>query len=202
MPSRKQKKVSVGGLTIIPASVTTTATVGGAAGTSMPGGAPVPTGPGAGPGAGPAPVPGAGPVPGANGVPFTQPPVPQVGGMDPVSGIILSMNSNPYIIGMFMLLLNLGGRFLSLELTKKQEAFLQAPWIRPIIFMTVVFMATRNIVVAFWLTVGFFFIIWVVANEHSPFCMIPEWCHKGHTEEKDNYMKNIQRMFSTAKVSE
>ena len=126
------------------------------------------------------------------GVP--QPPI-QVGGMDPFSSVIMSINSNPYIIGVFMLLLNLGGRFLSLELTKKQEAFLQASWIRPIIFMTVVFMATRNIVVAFWLTTLFFFIIWVVANEHSSFCLIPEWCNKAHEEEKTNYMKNIQRMF-------
>jgi hypothetical protein len=100
-----------------------------------------------------------------------------VGGtLDPISYGILWANTNPYIIGMFMLLLNLGGRFLTLELTKKQEAFLQGPYIRPLIFFTVIFIATRNLVVAFWVTLLFFFVIWVVANEHSRFCLIPGWC--------------------------
>lgn len=76
---------------------------------------------------------------------------------------------------MFMLLLNLGGRFLSLELTKKQEEFLQASWLRPLLFFTVVYIATRNLVAAFWTTLLFFFVIWVAANEHSPFCLIPSW---------------------------
>jgi len=127
-------------------------------------------------------------------VPNMPPPV-QMGGLDPLSVTIMTLNTNPYLIGIFMLLLNLGGRFLSLELTKKQEAFLQAPWIRPLIFFTVVFMATRNVVVAFWITVMLFFVIWVVANENSPFCMIPDWCGTNQQDEKINYLKNIQRMF-------
>jgi len=119
----------------------------------------------------------------------------QSGGLDPLSVTIMTLNTNPYLIGIFMLLLNLGGRFLSLELTKKQEAFLQAAWIRPLIFFTVVFMATRNVVVAFWVTALLFFVIWVVANENSPFCMIPDWCGTNHQDEKTNYLKNIERLF-------
>lgn len=116
--------------------------------------------------------------------------------MDPLSAGILWINTNPYIIGMFMLLLNLGGRFLALELTKKQEAFLQAAWVRPFIFFTVIFIATRNIVAAFWVTLLFFFIIWVVANENSPFCMIPGWCGDAKESEvaKDTYETNVQTL--------
>ena len=95
-----------------------------------------------------------------------------------------------------MLLLNLGGRFLSLELTKKQEAFLQAPWIRPLLFFTVIFIATRNLVVAFWVTILFFFVIWVVANENSPYCMIPSWCDSKHKEAGQTYMENVQKLAS------
>ena len=122
---------------------------------------------------------------------------PTVGGsLDPLSSAILMVNSNPYIIGLFMLLLNLGGRFLSLELTKKQEAFLQAPWIRPLLFFTVIFIATRNLVVAFWVTILFFFVIWVVANENSPYCMIPSWCDSKHQEAGQTYMENVQKLAS------
>jgi hypothetical protein len=128
----------------------------------------------------------------------TQPPnaMPvQTGGLDPLSTAIMTFNTNPYLIGVFMILMNLGGRFLSLELTKKQEAIFQSAWIRPFIFFTVVFMATRNVVVAFWITLLLFFVLWVVANENSPFCMIPAWCGDADNKEKANYLKNIQRVF-------
>ena len=95
--------------------------------------------------------------------------------MDTLSMIISSLNTNPYLIGTLMLLLNLGGRFLSMELTKKQEEFLQQRWLRPLIFFTVIFVATRNLAVAFWMTLGLFLILWVVANEASPFCLVPGW---------------------------
>jgi len=140
------------------------------------------------------------PAPAAAG-PFPSPPpmpnlMPQSGAsLDPVSSLIMSANANPYIIGMFMLLLNLGGRFLALELTKKQEAFLSAPWIRPLIFFTVVFIATRNLVAAFWITMLFFFVIWVVANENSPYCMIPSWCDGEKAESATNiYERNVQKL--------
>ncbi len=118
---------------------------------------------------------------------------PEVGGnIDVLSTIIASLNTNPYLIGILMLLLNLGGRFLSFELTKKQEAFLQQAWLRPLIFFTVIFVATRNLAVAFWITIFFFFIIWIVANENSPFCLIPGWrkqtSEQNHT---DNYISNM-----------
>ena len=116
---------------------------------------------------------------------------PQMGGMDPVSGVIMWLNTNPYLIGMLMLLLNLGGRFLALELTKKQEAFLQAAWVRPAIFFTVIFIATRNLVAAFWVTLLFFFIIWVAANENSPFCMIPSWCGHDVKTPAEMYEANV-----------
>jgi hypothetical protein len=116
--------------------------------------------------------------------------------MDPLSNTIMWLNTNPYLVGMLMLLLNLGGRFLALELTKKQEAFLQGTWIRPFIFFTVIFVATRNLVAAFWITLLFFFIIWVAANENSPFCMIPSWC--GHDNKTPGivYEANISALNS------
>lgn len=140
------------------------------------------------------PVPGSPPTGFPQGPP--QGPMPQMGGMDTISSTIMMMNANPYMVGMFMLLLNLGGRFLALELTKKQEAFLQAPWLRPILFFTVIFVATRNLAAAFWVTCLFFFLIWVVANENSPFCMIPSWCGHKTEEETQNYLKNIQTLFT------
>ena len=75
--------------------------------------------------------------------------------MDGFSQLIMALNGNPYVIGVFMLFLNLGGRFLALELTKKQEEFMQQRWVRPLLFFTVIFIATRNLAAAFWITLLF-----------------------------------------------
>ena len=119
----------------------------------------------------------------------------QVGAADPLTSTILFVNTNPYIIGLFMLLLNLGGRFLSMELTKKQEEFLQSRWLRPFLFFTVIFIATRNLAAAFWVTILFFLIVWVIANENSPYCMIPSWCGHNIDVAKQNYEQNINKLF-------
>ena len=115
--------------------------------------------------------------------------------MEFVSQAITMASANPYIIGAFYLLMNLGGRYLPLELTKKQEAFLQWPYLRPILLFSVLFIATRNFVVAAVGTLAVFFILWVAANENSPYCMIPHWC--GHTVDADveKYKKNMKNLF-------
>jgi hypothetical protein len=68
--------------------------------------------------------------------------------ISPLDTFLQIFNTNPYFIGIMMLILNLGGRFISLEVTKKQEQFLQHPWVRRILIFTVLFVATRNIWVA------------------------------------------------------
>jgi hypothetical protein len=131
---------------------------------------------------------------GTPGVPPMPPSNMQMGGFDTISQTIMNLNSNPYIVGILMLFLNLGGRFLALELSKKQEEFLSQSWIRPMLFFTVIFIATRNLVVAFWVTVFFFVVIWVVANENSPYCLIPSWCGHNTESEKANYEKNVKKI--------
>jgi len=121
--------------------------------------------------------------------------------LEVIGQAITMASANPYIIGTFYLLMNLGGRYLSLELTKKQEAFLQWPYLRPILLFSVLFIATRNFVVATVGTLIVFFILWVAANENSPYCMIPHWC--GHTVDADiqTYKNNIKSLFGATAVA-
>ena len=90
--------------------------------------------------------------------------------MLPVPGIdilVSSINSNPYFIGVMMLLLNLGGRFLSLEVTKGQEQFLSNPTIRRFLLFVVLFVGTRNILVAAGMTVIIIIVLGYLLNENS-----------------------------------
>ena len=99
--------------------------------------------------------------------------------LSPIDGILQVFNTNPYFIGLMMLILNLGGRFISLEVTKKQEQFLQHPWIRRILIFTVLFVATRNIWVAFWMTLIVVIFLGYLFNENSSMCIFGPGGSKG-----------------------
>jgi len=94
---------------------------------------------------------------------------------DAISATLMTMGANPYVIGIFYMFLNLGGRFLSLELTKKQEQFLSQPYVRPFILFAVLFIATRNLAVAFYASLIILSVLWLFANENSMLCLIPSW---------------------------
>ena len=87
--------------------------------------------------------------------------------LSPLEAILGSFNGNLYFIGIMMLVLNLGGRFLAMEITKDQETFFQNPWVRRFLIFVVLFVATRNIIVAFWLTVVVVIVLGFLFNENS-----------------------------------
>jgi hypothetical protein len=91
--------------------------------------------------------------------------------MNPIESAVAIFNSNPYFIGVMMLILNLGGRFLILEVTKGQEQFFQNPWVRRALIFIVLFVATRNIVTAFWLTIIVVLVLGYLFNENSALCV-------------------------------
>jgi len=90
---------------------------------------------------------------------------------NPMDILMASINTNPYFIGIMMLLLNLGGRFLSLEITKEQEKILSKPAVRRFFLFAVLFVATRNIIVALGLTVIVVLVLGYLFNENSDLCL-------------------------------
>lgn len=100
-------------------------------------------------------------------------PISQVTGitLGPIEAAASIFNTNPYFIGLMMLILNLGGRFLALEITKEQEQFFQNPWVRRGLIFIVFFVATRSVIVAFWLTLIAILLIGYLFNENSSLCV-------------------------------
>lgn len=93
----------------------------------------------------------------------------EMGFINPLEMFINSLNTNPYFIGFMMLLLNLGGRFIGMEMSKEQEKTFQHPWIRKFFIFTVFFVATRNILVAAALTIVTLLLLAFLLNETSDF---------------------------------
>lgn len=96
------------------------------------------------------------------------------GPLNPIEAVLNSLNTNTYLIGLSMILLNLGGRHLAMGLTPEQDRFFQGPWIRRAMLFVVIFVATRNVFTALWLSVGLILSIGHLFNEHSSLYLFGE----------------------------
>ena len=84
------------------------------------------------------------------------------------------LNNNKYFVGIIMILLNLGSKYISVELSQSQEKFLGSPIIRRLILFTVFFTATRDIWISFLLTAAFVILVSGIFHDDSFYCLIPK----------------------------
>jgi hypothetical protein len=98
---------------------------------------------------------------------FPPPPPLVLSATNPVEAFIASFNTNSYFIGIMMIILNLGGRHLATGLTPEQDKMFQNVWFRRFLLFVVIFIATRNIFAAFWLSIAVIVILGYLTNEMS-----------------------------------
>jgi hypothetical protein len=96
---------------------------------------------------------------------------PAAAAISPLDILLGSLSSHPVFIGLMMLILNLGGRFIVMEVSKEQEQIFQHPWIRRFLIFAVLFVATRNIITALWMTLLVVLILGYLFNENSSLCL-------------------------------
>ena len=82
------------------------------------------------------------------------------------------LNNSKYFAGIMMILLNLISKYISLELSETQEEFLNNIIIRRIAIFTIVFVATKDIIISFIITACFIIIVSGLFNENSKYCLI------------------------------
>ena len=85
-----------------------------------------------------------------------------------------------------MLILNLGGRFLSLEVSKGQEQFFSNPIIRRFLLFVVLFVGTRNILVAAGMTIIIIILLGYLLNENSDLFIFNSTAVKKSVKTVDN----------------
>ena len=107
--------------------------------------------------------------------------------ISPFDAILMGINTNPYFIGIMMLILNFGGRFISLEMSKGQEALFMNPWIRRFLIFIVIFVGTRNVLVAFIMTFVIILCMGYLFNENSSLCLFKKGV-PGSTCLKENFI--------------
>ena len=103
---------------------------------------------------------------------FGGPPPPMPLPSGPLDATLSKVASSPYALAIAIFLINLGGRFLPMEISKEQEAFLNQPWFRRIIIFVIFFLATRNIITAGWMALIVILCIGYLFNENSSLCIL------------------------------
>jgi hypothetical protein len=83
-----------------------------------------------------------------------------------------SLNQSKYFAGIMMLVLNLGSKYITMELSESQDELLKNKIIRRFLVFTVVFVATRDILVSLILTGIFIILVSGLFNENSSYSIV------------------------------
>ena len=104
-----------------------------------------------------------------------------------ISSITGIMNSNKYILGIMIILINIGARYIGSELTDFQHKVLNHKFVRRLLIFLVIWMGTRDIIVAIILTATFIILVNGLFNENSKFCIIPKSDTTTNNISRDDY---------------
>lgn len=112
---------------------------------------------------------------------------------------ISTLNSSKYFAGMMMLVLNLGSRFLVMELSESQEQLLSNKVIRRFIIFTVVFISTRDVLVSLVVTAVFIVLVSGIFNENSKYCIVTKPVIKQVKEDDYKEAKKVVKLYEMQK---
>lgn len=84
------------------------------------------------------------------------------------------VNSNKYFIGLAMIMLNVGSKFISIQFSKSTEEYLKMTITKQILVFSMCFMGTRCVITSLILTATFTILSDHLFNEESQYCVMPE----------------------------
>ena len=83
------------------------------------------------------------------------------------------MGTNKLLLGVFMIFINIGSRYIELRLTKGQEMILKNI-AREVLIFTIAFIHTKDLILSFIITGIFIILANFVFNEKSKYCILPD----------------------------
>ena len=87
---------------------------------------------------------------------------------------IQSLNQSKYFYGILMILLNIGAKYIEIDIPKHHKKILSSKLIRRILIFTVAFIATRDFVVSLVITAAFIILVLNLFNNESQYCILPK----------------------------
>ena len=84
------------------------------------------------------------------------------------------LNNSKFFAGIIMIMLNIGSKYITVELSKSQEQYLKNNVGRQILIFAISWMGSRDIITALVLTAVFTVLTDHLFNEESDYCIIPK----------------------------
>lgn len=92
--------------------------------------------------------------------------------------------NHPFFMGIIMLLLNVGAKYIEIGFSKTQEQALRNGIGREILIFSIIFMGTHDLVISILMTAAFLILSDHLFNENSKYCLVPGYL-KSLTEQID-----------------
>jgi hypothetical protein len=96
--------------------------------------------------------------------------------------LIESINGSKLFVGLMMIFLNIGSKFITIELSQTQKEYLTNSILRQVLIFAVAFVGTRDIVTSLVLTAVFTILVDGLLNESSPIGILPKSIRPGVDE--------------------
>lgn len=94
-------------------------------------------------------------------------------GLNYIHEHIMFLNSSKFFAGVIMILLNMGGKLISIQFSKSTEEYMKYSLSKQILVFSMAWMATRDIYTALILTAVFTVLSEYLFNEESKMCIVP-----------------------------
>ena len=88
--------------------------------------------------------------------------------------IVNVLNDNKYFAGIIMLTMNIGSKYVMIELSKTQENYIKYSLGRQLVIFSILWIGTRDIFISLVLTAIFILLVDYIFNENSKYCIIPD----------------------------
>jgi len=92
------------------------------------------------------------------------------------------VNSSKIFAGLMIIILNISSKFVNIKLSKSIESYLKNTFSKQILVFAIAWMGTRDIYIAFIITIIFIICVDYLFNEESKLCCLPESFTNYHLE--------------------
>ena len=110
----------------------------------------------------------------------------------------MGLNGNKYVLGLMILLINLGARYIGNEVSDFMHKVLNHKFARRFLIFLVLWMGTRDLVVAGVITITFIVLVNTIFNENSDFCILPVTNNSTITREEFQLAKQVVAKYELA----
>lgn len=115
---------------------------------------------------------------------------------------IAVLNNNKIIWGVTMILLNMGSKYILADLGKIHEKVLTNELFKKLVLFSMFFVATRDLIVAFLLSVIYILIVDGIFHEKRNFTIVKELPKKHVTDMEYNHAKTIIKQYENNNIAE